>query len=84
MLSKKLAAAFTALSLLAGSSAAAAQSAAPLSLAASPAAVRAGAAQGHENELRGGYGWILAVVALGIVVFILIEIGDDNALPESA
>jgi len=69
--------------LLAGSTAAPAQNAAPLSLAGSPAVERAGASQRDSNDLSGGYGWILAVVALGILVFIVTEIGKDHPLPGS-
>jgi len=69
--------------LLFGSTAASAQSAAPLSLAASPAVQRAGAPSQDSSELRGGYGWILAILALGIAAFIISELGGDPELPNS-
>ncbi|HYJ52803.1 MAG TPA: hypothetical protein VEW04_06495 [Allosphingosinicella sp.] len=75
--------ALAAAALLAGSTAASAQSAAPLSLAASPAAQRAGAPAHGQNDLRGGYGWILAIAALGILAFVITELGNDNSLPGS-
>jgi hypothetical protein len=75
--------AFAAAALLAGGTAASAQSAAPLSLSASPAVQRVGPTTQDESELRGGYGWILGIVALGILVWVITELGDDNELPGS-
>jgi hypothetical protein len=80
----KMLAAFAAMSVLAASTAASAQSAAPLSLSGSPALERAGAPAESGNELRGGYGWIMAIVALGILIFVISELGDDPTLPASA
>ncbi|HYI64700.1 MAG TPA: hypothetical protein VEW71_07430 [Allosphingosinicella sp.] len=84
--SRNVLAAVAALSLLASGSVAAAQSARPLSLAESPAAQRAGAGMENSAELRGrrgGMGWILGVVALGILVFVILEASKDNNLPGS-
>ena len=75
-----------ALSLLGSGSAAAAQSARQLSLAEGPAALRAGAAMEDPGELggrRGGMGWILGIVAIGILIFVLTELSKDNNLPGS-
>ncbi len=80
----KIAAAAAALSLLA--SPVAASAASPLSLAGVPAVERAGAGMDDPADLgsrRGYMGWILAAVALGILVFVIIELGDDNSLPGS-
>ena len=70
--------------LLAASSAASAQSAAPLSLSSAPAVERSGPSLQDQNELRGGYGWVIGIVALGILIWVITELGDDNALPASA
>lgn len=80
----KLLAAAAALSLLV--TPIAAQAARPLSLANSPAAARAGAGMEDSAELggrRGGMGWILAAVALGILIFVVMELNDENDLPNS-
>ena len=78
MLSRTLAALATA-TLLFGSSAAVAQSAAPLSLASSPASVeRSGADLSGGGELRGTTGWILGAIALGLIIWGLIELFDDG------
>ncbi|HTU11897.1 MAG TPA: hypothetical protein VMG08_13485 [Allosphingosinicella sp.] len=67
---------------LAAASPAAAQSAASLSLAQLPAAT--GAELGDASDLRGGYTpFILGAIAIGILIFVVIELGDDNALPGS-
>ena len=69
---------------LAAAGPALAQSAAPLSLARAPAATRAGAELGETSDLHGGLSTIVVGVAvLGILVFILTQLGDDNALPGS-
>ena len=74
---KKLAGSLAALSLLGASSAAMAQSAAPLSLGNSPAFSRAGADLQGASDMRGGR-WILAAVVLGLVIWGAIELLDDN------
>jgi hypothetical protein len=75
--------ALAAAALLGGATAASARSATPLSLSASPAVQRSGAATQDEGELRGGYGWIIGIVALGILIWVITELGDDNELPGS-
>ena len=79
----KIAAAAAALSLLV--SPVAASAARPLSLAGAPAIERAGAGMEDSAELGGrrGLGWLLIPVALGILVFVIVELGDDNDLPVS-
>ena len=75
MFSKKLAA-LAALSMVTASSAAVAQSAAPLSVA--PAA-RAGETTQGSNQLVGTTAWILAAIAIGLIVWGIIELtGDDG------
>ena len=67
-----------ALSLLAGSSAAIAQTAQPVT-----ASVRAGAPEGQE-QLRSTTAWILAAIALGLIIWGIIELtNDDEAFPNS-
>jgi hypothetical protein len=83
MISKKIVA-LAALSLVAGSSAATAQSARALSLANSPVVQRAGAEMQGESGFLRRSGWILGVLALGILVFVVLEANKDNALPNSA
>ena len=78
MLSKKLAA-LAALSMITASSAAVAQSAAPQSISA-PAA-RAGDATQGSNELVGTTAWILAAIALGLIIWGIIELTDDSSSP---
>jgi hypothetical protein len=73
-------AAVAAASLAFGSSAALAQSAAPLSVA--PAVERAGADTTANNELRGTTGWIIGAIALGLIIWGAIELFDDDE-PES-
>jgi hypothetical protein len=64
-------------SLLVGASAAAAQSAAPLSLAQSPAA-RGGAEVSGASDIRGDAKWILGGIALALLVWGVIELLDDD------
>ena len=82
MISKKILA-LAALSLVAGSTAASAQSARPLSLANSPAAQRAGAEMQGENDFLRRSGWLLGLLALGILVFVVLEANKDHPLPGS-
>lgn len=77
MLSNKLAA-LAALSMITASSAAVAQSA-PSSVAA-PAA-RAGEQTQGSNELVGTTAWILAAIALGLIVWGVIELTDNSDSP---
>jgi hypothetical protein len=77
MIAKKILA-LAALSLVAGSSAAAAQSAAPLSLANSPGVQRAGPETQGESAFLRRSGWILGIVALGILVFVILEVSKDQ------
>jgi hypothetical protein len=81
VISRKLAA-LAAASLIFGSSAAMAQSASPLSLANAPAVERAGADTASANELRGTTGWIIGAIALGLIIWGLIELLDDDG-PDS-
>ena len=81
MISRTLAA-VAAAALVLGSSAAVAQSAQPLSLNNSPAVERAGADVTGASELRGTTGWIIAAVALALIIWGAIEIFDDDD-PES-
>lgn len=83
MISKTVVA-LAALSLVAGSTAAAAQSARPLSLANAPAAARAGAEIEGESDFLRRSGWLLGIVALGILAFVILEANKDHPLPESA
>ena len=71
--------ALAALTLIAGSGAAAA--AQPLSLSHSAAVERAGAPVNGESELKRGAGtWIIGAIALGLIIWGIIEItGDDDA-----
>ncbi|MBX3562737.1 MAG: hypothetical protein KF780_13105 [Sphingomonas sp.] len=81
MFSRKLAV-LAAFSLATAGTVAHAQSAASLSLA--PAAVeRAGADVEGANELAGTTVWILGAVALGLVIWGIIELTDDNDEPTS-
>ena len=77
MLSKKLAA-VAAISMITASSAAVAQTAAPTSVAAASTA-RAGAPTEGSNELRGTTAWILAAIALGLIIWGIIELTDDDS-----
>lgn len=76
MLSKKLAA-LAAFSMITASSAAVAQSAAPSVDTAS--AVRAGDETQGSNELVGTTAWILAAIALGLIVWGIIELTDSDS-----
>ena len=82
MISKKILA-LAALSLVAGSTAASAQSARPLSLANAPEVGRAGAQMQRENGFLRHSGWILGIVALGILVFVVVEASKKHPLPDS-
>ncbi|MGQ0587984.1 MAG: hypothetical protein ACT4N8_00450 [Sphingosinicella sp.] len=78
MRSYKLAA-LAAFSMVASSSAAIAQSAQALSVQGSPAIERAGAEVEGESQLVGTTAWILAAIALGLIVWGIIELtGDDE------
>jgi len=82
---KRILAAAAALSLLVSGSAAAAQSAQSLSLAGG-SAQRAGAPVADSSDLggrRGLLGWVLGLIALGLVVFVVTEASKDNDLPAS-
>ncbi len=81
MISRTLAA-LAAVSLMFGSSAAIAQSAASLSLDAAPAVERSGAELADGNDLRGRTGWIIGAIALGLLIWGAIELFDDDE-PES-
>jgi hypothetical protein len=82
MLARKLTA-FVAVS-LAVAGPASAQSAAPLSLANSPAGARAGGQLGDASDLHGGFTTIIVAAAvLGILIFVLTQLGNDNQLPGS-
>ena len=79
MLSKKLAA-IAAVSLITASSAAVAQTAQPLSLSNSPTVERASAGtSGQSNLDRRGYGiYIVGAVVLGLIVWGIIKLVDNN------
>jgi len=79
MLSKKLAA-LAAVSLLSASSAAVAQSAQPLSLTNSPTVERSAAGLAGESNLdRRGYGiYIIGAVVLGLIIWGVIQLTDDD------
>ena len=78
MRSRKLSA-LAALSLVASSSAAIAQSAQPLSLQGSPAVERAGAEMEGEGQLVGTTAWILAAIALGLIIWGVIELTKSDS-----
>ncbi|HST35276.1 MAG TPA: hypothetical protein VLK25_01415 [Allosphingosinicella sp.] len=82
---KKSFAAIAAIALLAGSSAAAAQSAQPLSVANSPAGQRAGAATTGANELGSrGYGiYIIGALVLAAIIYGIIKLTDNDDGPSS-
>ena len=67
---------------LAAAAPAAAQDASALSLARLP--VAAGANLGDASDLRGGYTpYVLGAVVLGILIFVIVKLGDNNNLPGS-
>jgi len=75
--------AFAAFSLAVTGTAASAQTAAPLSLENAPM-VRQGAGLNDAAEMRGTILPILVgVIIIGMLVFVIKELGDDNGLPES-
>ncbi len=75
--------AFAAFSLATVSTSASAQSAAPLSLANAPM-VRQGAGLNGAADLRGTILPILVgVIIIGMLAFVIKELGDDNELPGS-
>jgi hypothetical protein len=81
----KTLAAIAAVSLITASSAAAAQTAQPLSLANSPLA-RAGAGTSGESSLdrRGTAFYIVGAVVLGLIIWGIIELtSDNNDMPDS-
>ena len=77
--------ALAALTLVAGSSAGAAQTAQPLSLSHSPAVARSGAPTTGASELNtSGPGiYILGAIALGLIIWGIIEITSDDDGPDS-
>lgn len=80
----KLLAALAASALVVGGSAASAQVAPPTS-APTASSARAGAPVTEGNELRGTTAWILAAIALGLIIWGGIELlgDDDEATPVS-
>jgi hypothetical protein len=82
MVSKKILA-LAALSLVSGSTVASAQAARPLSLAHAPEVQRAGADMREGNGFLRRSGWILGILALGILVFVVVESNKDHPLPDS-
>ena len=77
--------ALAALALVAGSSAAVAQTAQPLSLAHSPGIERAGApleGAGALNTSGAGI-WILGAIGLGLIIWGIIEITESDDGPDS-
>jgi opacity protein-like surface antigen len=77
---RKSFAAIAAITLLAGSSAAAAQSAQPLSLGNAPGMERAGASVAGTDELGSrGYGvYIIGAIILGAIIWGIIELTSDD------
>ena len=83
MLSKKLAA-IAAVSLITASSAAVAQSAQPLSLTHSPAARASAGTTGQSSLDRRGYGiYIVGAIVLGLIIWGIIELTNDDNGPHS-
>ena len=77
MISRKIAA-LVAASLVMSSSAAIAQTAQPLSLANTPAAMRAGADVQNSNKLEGTALYVIGAIVVGLLIWGAIEIFDDN------
>ena len=65
-------------SLVGAGSVAAAQPAAPLSLANAPALARAGAGMDDAEALRGSARWIIGAIVLALVVWGVIELTSDG------
>jgi hypothetical protein len=77
-------AAIAALSLIASSSAAVAQTAQPLSLANSPAARASAGISGESSLDRRGYGiYIVGAIVLGLIVWGIIELTKNDNGPHS-
>ena len=75
MISRNLAA-VAAAALVFGTSAAVAQSAAPLGQA--PAVERVGAETESAGELRGTTGWLIGAIALALIIWGALELFDDD------
>lgn len=81
-MSSKFVAALVSAALAVSATAAPAQSARTLSLAGAPAA----GAQARESDLGGRRSWtpvIVGLAAIGILIFVLIEVGKDHPIPGS-
>jgi hypothetical protein len=77
--------ALAAFSLAAAGTAASAQTAAPLSVAQASLVQRQGADPNEAADLRGTILPVLiGAIVIGMLVFVIMELGDDNELPESA
>jgi len=81
----KYLAAIAAVSLIAASSAAPAQTARPLSLANSPAARASASTSGQSSLDRRGYGiYVVGAIVLGLIVWGIIELtNNNNDMPHS-
>ncbi len=77
MMKRMLTSTLAVLSLASGSMAAA-QSAAPLSLSNAPVTARAGADMSDAGQLDGTGKWIVVALALGLVVWGIIELSKDS------
>ena len=65
-------------------SAALALTAAPIAAQAAPRQVsRTGADVDQADQLRGTTGWIIGAIALGLIIWGIIELTDDDEGPES-
>ena len=82
MVSKKIVA-LAAFALVSASTAAPARTAQPLSLANASGVQRAGAEMRGESDFLRRSGWILGILALGILVFVVVEANKDHPLPNS-